>query len=277
MPRTDVPGARKGQGRRWNDRADAPKEPHLADVSFPMIKLVTFLKRHPSLTRAQFEQRWLTVHAPMAAIFPGLRGYVLGFSVDPGEPAADGVAQLWFDSREAAQASYASDTGRRGSADANAYLSRRQHLLATEIGASAMLAPGGTVPGGAAHILFIGVKRAPERERRDFVAWWAETAPAIGKACGSPHIRVSVDEAGKLLNSGTDGALSLMDGEAAFDGLLEVGFPTEDALLRAGEVFRAALRPRLASRAAAVEEALLTEHVIVGPRREAGTACKDQP
>ena len=99
----------------------------------PMIKLLTFLKRREPMTPAELKTRWLTIHAPIALEFPGLRGYMLSFPVvtEP-EPAADAVAQLWFDSREACQESYATDIGRNGSADANAYLSRRQHMLASE-------------------------------------------------------------------------------------------------------------------------------------------------
>lgn len=66
-----------------------------------MIKLVTLQKRVASLTRPQFEERWRSIHGPIAAKFPGLRGYMLGFSLDVAEAQADGVAQLWFDSREA--------------------------------------------------------------------------------------------------------------------------------------------------------------------------------
>ena len=58
-----------------------------------MIKLVTFQKRANSLTRSEFEHRWQTIHGPMAAQFPGLRGYMLGFSIEPDEPQADGIAQ----------------------------------------------------------------------------------------------------------------------------------------------------------------------------------------
>src|SRR5262245_16230622 len=97
-----------------------------------MIKLVTLLKRGPHLTREEFGKRWLGIHAPLAAQFSNLRGYILGLSVEDGEPRADGVAQLWFDDRSACQTSYASDIGRRGSADASAHLSRRQHLLVSE-------------------------------------------------------------------------------------------------------------------------------------------------
>jgi uncharacterized protein (TIGR02118 family) len=224
-----------------------------------MIKLVTFQKRVPALTRSEFEQRWLTVHGPMAALFPGLRGYMLGFSLEDGEPPADGVAQLWFDSRLACQESYATEIGRSGSRDASAYLARREHLLASE---TWLTAP---VPNAFRHKLLICAKRAEGQGRADFVAWWrAEGTEALREVAGAPWARLSVDEAGQLLNSRSDGPLGLAEGEGVHDGLLEQWWDSAEALrdgaarLTASPVW-AALQ-RATSR---TERGLLQEHVVV--------------
>lgn len=226
-----------------------------------MIKLVTLQKRHPSLTRPEFEQRWLTIHGPMAAAFPGLRGYMLGFSLDDGEPDADGVAQLWFDSREAAQASYASDIGRNGSADASAYLARRQHLLAREHWFTT------TGPLSATPFkLVLGVKRAPDRSREDFVAQLSgDDMRALGTACGAAQFRVSFDEAGLMLNSKSSGPLDLVEGEAVFDGLLELWFTTREAADAGRARLRELAAEKLAPMVSGTEEFLLREHVVVMP------------
>jgi uncharacterized protein (TIGR02118 family) len=226
-----------------------------------MIKLVTFLKRRPDLTRPQFKERWLTVHAPIASVFPGLRGYMLGFSLEAEEPKADGVAQLWFESRRGAQASYASEIGRNGSADANAYLARREHLLVSEEWVSRS-APLVDTP----FKLLIAAKRRPEVPRLNFVDSWRELGRGpVGERCGSGQVRLCYDEAGELLNSRTSGALDLIEGEAVFDGMLELWFASEEALRAGYAAYLAGVRSTLASEVSSLEEALLEEHVVVTP------------
>ncbi|WP_108660364.1 EthD family reductase [Acuticoccus kandeliae] len=227
-----------------------------------MIKLVTILKGNDSLTRAEFERRWAEIHAPMAAKFPDLRGYMLSFSIAPGDPDAEGVAQLWFDSREGAQTSYASDVGRVGSADAIAYLGRRDHLLASErwLRDSASLAD-------RPFKLMLGVKRAEGESRADFIDWWnAIDADTVAASTGADQIRLAMDEAGQLLNSGTAGNLGLRTGEAVYDGLLETWFPTRPAAEAGAARFDLSdLKKDLMARAARTEDFLLRETVIVRP------------
>jgi uncharacterized protein (TIGR02118 family) len=224
-----------------------------------MIKLVTFQKRVPALSRPGFEQRWLTIHGPMAAQFPGLRAYMLSYSIEPGEPPADGVAQLWFDSRRACQDSYATQIGRDGSRDASAFLARREHLLASEVWRTVPAPPTWR------HKLLICVKRRPEQARAEFVSWWlAGGADAAAAATGSAHTRLCVDEAGQLLNSATSGTLDLVAGEGVYDGMLEQWFASapemQDAAARleAGAAWMA-----LQGSTSRIERGLLHEHVVV--------------
>lgn len=227
-----------------------------------MIKLVTFLKRKPPLTRPGFADRWLTVHAPMAAVFPGLRGYMLSFPVAPEaeEPSADGVAQLWFDSEEAAQESYATDIGRSGSKDASGNLTRRQHLFASErwIAAPRSLHD---LP----YKLLVAGKRLPGVERSVFASAWetaAETriAPLIqGRA-----LRVCADRRGKMLNSGTSGMLGLVDGEPVHDGLIEIWCEGPTDLTRLAEK-TPGIERSLEGVATGLEILAMRENVIVKP------------
>lgn len=226
-----------------------------------MIKLVTFQKRMPSLDRSGFEERWRTIHGPIAAAFPGLRGYMLGFSLDAGEPLADGIAQLWFDSREACQASYASEIGRRGSADASRWLARREHLLASE----EWLKRAGPLSDTPFKVVLC-VKRAGGLARGAFLDRLRATARAgLCAATGAAQARLSLDEAGLLLNSRVEGALTLVAGEAPYDALVELWFATR-AQADAG---RARLEQwRIDSLGGDVgrrEDALLTEHVVAMP------------
>lgn len=227
-----------------------------------MIKLVTMLKRGAGLTRPQFEDRWLRVHAPIAAQFPGLRGYVLSFSVENGEPGADGVAQLWFDDRASAQRSYASETGRNGSQDASRHLSRRDHLLVSEVWL-------GTPPDGAAQVfkLMYGIKRRAGQDRAAFIdSMRSLPADRLREALGSGIARLCVDEAGQQLNSGTDGRLELFDAEAAFDAMLEAWYPDARGLNEAAERFAGGdVASHLAQMSDRRELFLLEENVIVAP------------
>jgi len=226
-----------------------------------MIKLVTFLKRAPTLTRQDFAIRWKTVHAPLAAVFPGLRGYMLGFSLDGDEPPADGVAQLWFDSRAAAQISYASEIGRRGSADANAYLARREHLLASEHWLTCE-APLSATP----FKLLVSLKRPAEQRREAFCAWLLNDVPnGLRQVCNAQNSRVSVDEKGQLLNSRTQGSLELVAGEAVFDGMIELWFSSAAKAHAARTDLLPWAADALAPRSVAIEYGLLEEHVVVQP------------
>lgn len=227
----------------------------------PVIKLVTFQKRVAVLTRPEFEERWRTIHGPIAARFPGLRGYMLGFSLDEGEPPADGIAQLWFDSRDACQASYASEIGRNGSADASAWLARREHLLASEH----WLRRAGAISATPFKVVLC-LKRAAGDARETFLAGLRQAATAaLCERAGAVQARLSLDEAGLLLNSKVDGDLSLVAGEAPYDALVELWFATE-AAARAGRAAAAGWTDEaFGARLGRFEDALLSEHVVVMP------------
>ena len=70
-----------------------------------VIKLVYCFKRKPGLPEDQFREHWHTVHAPIGARIPGLRGLVQSAALrDPRDirpPDFDGMAELWFDDVEA--------------------------------------------------------------------------------------------------------------------------------------------------------------------------------
>ncbi len=227
-----------------------------------VIKLVTFLKRREGLTRPQFEERWLTIHAPMAAVFPGLRGYMLSFPVWPPheEPSADGVAQLWFDSEEATQESYATDIGRQGSKDAASNLSRRQHLFASEewIEPTASLADHPWK-------LLVACKRLPPLDRAAFVEAWRDATRQVARDLfpGLPS-RTCVDRRGKILNSSPDGSLGLIDAEPVHDGMFEVWAQSEASVIELASRI-AALPASLLAIGAGFEVLPMKENVIVKP------------
>lgn len=230
-----------------------------------MIKLVTFLKRRWPLDRTGFETRWLTVHAPMAAVFPGLRGYMLGFPVDPQatEPSADGVAQLWFDTEEAAQASYATDIGRLGSKDASGNLTRREHLFVSE----QWIRPVGLLTEQPFKLLVAG-KRRSLVSREAFNAGWEQSARELAAAFPGHGVRVCVDRRGKMLSSASEGPLTLRDAEPPHDGLIEIWCRSLDDLQSLQGQLPVVERA-IAAHVITKEILGLREHVVVKPPRPA--------
>jgi uncharacterized protein (TIGR02118 family) len=73
-----------------------------------MVKTITFIKRKPGMSVEDFGQYWRTQHAAIVTRLPGLRHYVQCHTIPSGyrngEPAYDGVAEVWFDSTEAMRA-----------------------------------------------------------------------------------------------------------------------------------------------------------------------------
>ena len=73
-----------------------------------MIKVISALKRKPDMEVEAFQDYWLNVHGPIAARLPGVRRYVQSHTLLGGyrkrQPAADGIAELWFDDTDALRA-----------------------------------------------------------------------------------------------------------------------------------------------------------------------------
>jgi uncharacterized protein (TIGR02118 family) len=101
-----------------------------------MVKLVAFLKRKPGMTMAEFKVRWVDEHTKLSGQLPGLLGYYININNEyqPGnaEPNYDGTAELWWESVEAMEASFATEIGRVAGADADEFCTARYHLYTTE-------------------------------------------------------------------------------------------------------------------------------------------------
>ena len=73
-----------------------------------MIKVVSVLQRKSGMSVEDFQRYWLHEHAPIVCRLPGLRRYVQSHTLlggyRKGQPAADGLAELWFDDSNALRA-----------------------------------------------------------------------------------------------------------------------------------------------------------------------------
>ncbi len=96
-----------------------------------MFKAVILLTRGADMTRGEFREWWLERHAPLARQLPGLRRLVFNV-VETEDAPCDGVSELWFEPREAFDAAYATDVGKRVAADSMAHVSARTRFFVDE-------------------------------------------------------------------------------------------------------------------------------------------------
>lgn len=107
-----------------------------------MLKSFGLQVRRNEMDHAQFMAHWLQVHAPMSAGIDGVHGYVLNeiLAFRPsqiGAPLAigmpiDGIAQLWFDSREAMMALTQRPEVKRWFSDGPNYMGARTGFATAE-------------------------------------------------------------------------------------------------------------------------------------------------
>lgn len=94
------------------------------------MKVMIGLVRRDDMTHEEFAEWWTQEHAPLARTLPGVRRIRFNL-LDEGAPF-DGIAELWFDSAEAADAAYATEIGKVVAADSLAHVSSRVRMLAQE-------------------------------------------------------------------------------------------------------------------------------------------------
>jgi uncharacterized protein (TIGR02118 family) len=103
------------------DRVKRPRPPRGRGV-----KRISTVYRKPDVGGEAFDRHWDLLHAPLIARLPGLIGYVQSRVVATVEGAGplDGLAALWFESREAAEGVMATAEGEAAWADNLLFLQR---------------------------------------------------------------------------------------------------------------------------------------------------------
>lgn len=100
-----------------------------------MIKLVALVKRKDGLSQDGFREYWVKKHAPLARQIPGMRGYRINVTQDPGTlpPAPyDGSAEIWFDDRAAMDTGLGSRQGDIAGADTQNFADSVTFLVTEE-------------------------------------------------------------------------------------------------------------------------------------------------
>jgi len=103
-----------------------------------MIKFVVVLSRRPGMTREDFSAYLRTAHRNLARRLPRLKRYVQNHVAEDSSrqlPAWDAVIELYWDSRKAMEADWASPEGAAATKDLEAFadLSRSSWSIVEEI------------------------------------------------------------------------------------------------------------------------------------------------
>jgi uncharacterized protein (TIGR02118 family) len=96
-----------------------------------MFKAIILLVRKDGMTKDEFRHWMLVTHSPLAKSLPGVRKLVFNI-VENEDVDYDGVSELWFDSREAFDAAYATDIGKAVAGDSLANVKARIRLFVDE-------------------------------------------------------------------------------------------------------------------------------------------------
>jgi len=75
-----------------------------------MYKLFGILKRPEGVSLEKFHQWWLEEHATLVKRFPGLKKYTINLATN-GDQRYDGVAEVWFENKEAFEKIFSSPEG----------------------------------------------------------------------------------------------------------------------------------------------------------------------
>jgi len=117
------------QGGLATDRVKIPRPPRATGV-----KRVSVVYRKPDVDGAEFDRHWDLVHGALASRLPGLIGYVQTrvYTTVEGTGALDGLAALWFEGRDAANAVMGSAEGQAAWED-NLHFLQRDRLRTTYV------------------------------------------------------------------------------------------------------------------------------------------------
>lgn len=76
-----------------------------------MYKVIGVLKRPEGMTFDEFQTWWFEEHAPKVKLWPGLKAYNINIAVNENE-LFDGVAEVWFHTKEDATQVFSTPEGR---------------------------------------------------------------------------------------------------------------------------------------------------------------------
>ncbi|MEQ8663250.1 MAG: EthD domain-containing protein [Gammaproteobacteria bacterium] len=150
-----------------------------------MLKLVSVLNRHPGLAVEAFQDHWLNIHGPLVARLPGLRRYVQSHTLlsgyRKGAPAADGIAELWFDDSAALRALEDTSELVAVRADEVKFIAPDGHR---QLFVDEHVIKDGPIPVDGVKNIEL-VRRKPDMPVPDFQRYWREVHGPLGASIGT--------------------------------------------------------------------------------------------
>jgi len=147
-----------------------------------MIKIISVVKRRADMEVDAFQNYWLNVHADIVLRVPGIRRYVQSHTLiagyRKGEPAADGIAELWLDDSDALHALEDTPELAAASADHAEFIapdSRRQIVTVEHV------IKDGAIPNRAVKNIEF-VKKKPGMPVDAFQRYWKTVHGPLGAA-----------------------------------------------------------------------------------------------
>jgi uncharacterized protein (TIGR02118 family) len=139
-----------------------------------MIKVAEIVKRRAGMGVEEFQAHWRDHHGPIVAKLPGLRRYVQSHPLPGGyrrgELPYDGVAELWFDSKDTLAAVGTTAAFADAKADEPNFIDTAQLL---ELVLDEHVIKDGTPPDGAIKSI-IAVRFDPAMEPAEAGRYWRE-------------------------------------------------------------------------------------------------------
>jgi uncharacterized protein (TIGR02118 family) len=168
-----------------------------------MVKMVAFFKRKPGMSVEDFHKYWRTTHAGIVVKMPGIRRYVQSHTLlsgyRKGEPAYDGVAEVWFDDTQAMRALVGTSEYAAVRADESNFIDLS--TMGSIITEEHVIKDGSILSNGVKNIEFVTHK--PGMAIDAFQKYWREVHGPLGAAIPvvrryvQSHTRRSIYESGK--------------------------------------------------------------------------------
>lgn len=147
-----------------------------------MIKAVSTFRRRDGMSVPDFQAYWREEHPKVVLQLPGLRKYVQNHVLDSQyakgrRPVADGVAETWWDDREALNAHRGTDALAALQADELEFMEpdSRSTIVAEEI-----VIRNGAIPVGGGAKVITWIRRRADLTHADAQAYWRSTHAEIG-------------------------------------------------------------------------------------------------
>jgi uncharacterized protein (TIGR02118 family) len=223
-----------------------------------MVKVLTFIKRKPGMTVEDFQRYWLTRHPAVVTRLPGVRRYVQSHTLvttyRKGEPAWDGIAEVWADDTDALRAMTSSGANADVQADEAQFIDRStMGVIVTE---EHVVTDGAAGPDAVKAIEFLNRNLGTSVD--EFQRRWLERHGAIVKTI--PGLR-------RCVLSATRRSAYTAGRTPTYDGATLMWFESPEALRGAAgsPAYAAAVADRASFLAPGSPPFIVTrEHVIVG-------------